>query len=452
MINTKANFWVKRLFIFFLFCCYWQVYCQSILPFYYEKNLPLNGKPFKVSEYYYEYHTQVKAHYYDHAIQYDSDGRIKNHFKTNKDLLNPDSIPLTFKDIIDPRPVMINYSFDYDLQNRLVYFRKTQSQIEVGSFQQDEEWKYDQYGMLIEHNFWNIENGDTVIKNPSFRRVVYRDKLNQILKIEKFTYSFANKGLILDEILEFGYRFEIQDTITLFRMINGQKTLINKKYDISFYKYSPLNSDSTLFNSFFELDAMNIITKHTFSYDTSERIIESIIQSGDDTLSYSKWLFEDLKSTENTDGHITETYFDQTGYVKYEEEFEGGFSLAVPADKNTRQLVNGEMKHALLEIWDPVTRFYRKDTEYIYFYNQPTKDDREMLTKDEFQVYPNPTNGQLILKNWNELINLNLTSVDGLAFSLPIQPQQQLNLPKGLYMLHALFADGSSNHTKIVVR
>lgn len=444
---------MSRSFTLLLFCCFGQVQAQLVLPFYYEQNIPLNGRPNKVSEYYYEYHTQAKAHYYDHFLQYDSEGRIKTHVKTNKDFVHPDSIPLTFKDIIDPRAVTISYSFDYDAQNRLVYFRKNQSQDEVGIFQQDEEWKYDQQGMLVAHYFSTIENGDTVLKNPSSRRIVYRDNSNKILKIEKLAFSFADKGLILNEISEFGYRSGILDTITSYRIQNGQKTLASKKYEISFKKYTPLNTDSLLFNSYFEIDASDVITKHIFRYDDEQRMTESITQSADgDTLFYSKWIFETLKIIENTDGIRTETYYDETGYKKYEEQFQGEYSLATPADMNTRRLENGDIKYALLEIWDPVTRFYRKDTEYIFFYDQTTGTDMELLAKNEFQAYPNPNAGTLFLKNWDKLMRLNLISVDGLAFSLPIQPVQELNVSKGLYLLQATFADGSSKQMKIVVK
>ena len=443
---------MKRLFILLVFFYLGQVDAQPVLPFYYEQNLPLNGRPNKISEYYYEYHTQAKAHYYDHFLQYDAQGKVKSHVKTNKDLLHPDSIPLTFKDIIDPRAVTIAYSFEYDNHNRLIYFRKKQSQDEVGSFQQDEEWKYDQQGMLVAHLFTTIENGDTVLKNPSSRRTIYRDGTNKVLKIEKFTYFFANKGLVLNEVTEFGYRSRILDTITSYRILDGEKTLVSKKYAILFNKYVPLNTDSLLFESYLE-DIFDRITKHTFRYDDAQRMTESITQSDNgDTLSYSTWTFEALKTTENTDDHITETFFDETGYERYEEEFEGGYSLATPADLNTRKLEDGKMKHALLEIWDPVTRFYRKDTEYFFYYDQTTGTETEMSAKNEFQVYPNPSFGTLFLKNWNELTRLDLISVDGLTFSLPIQPVLQLNVPKGLYLLQALFADGSSKQTKIVIK
>lgn len=443
-----------RLFFFLLFCCFWQLRAQPVLPFYYEQNLPLKGRPNKVSEYYFEYHTQAKAHYYDHFLQYDAEGRIKTHIKTNKDLLHPDSIPLTFKDIIDPRAVTISYSFDYDTKNRLVYFRRNQSQDEVGSFQQDEEWKYDQYGMLVAHHFWTIENGDTVLKNPSSRLTVYRDNSNNILKIEKFVYSFSAKGLVLNEITEFGYLAGILDTVTSYRVVNGQITLVSKKHEISFKKYTPLNTDSLLLDSYFEIDASNIITKHIFRYDNAQRMTEYVTQSETgDTLSRSNWIFEAFKTTEKSDGIRTETYYDETGYTKYAEQFQGEYSLAVPADMNTRRLEEGKMKHALLEIWDPVTRFYRKDTEYLFYYDEIIATNRgEELAINEFQVYPNPSTGTLFLKNWNELTQMNLISVDGLAYFLPIQPVLQLNVPKGLYLLHALFVDGSSGQTKLVIR
>ena len=111
------------------------------------------------------------------------------------------------------------------------------------------------------------------------------------------------------------------------------------------------------------------------------------------------------------------------------------------------------MKHALLEIWDPVTRFYRKDTEYLFYYDEITSTNGgEALAGNGFQAYPNPNTGQLFLKNWDKLMRLNLISVDGLAISLPIQPVLELNVPQGLYMLHARFADGSSMQTKLVIR
>jgi hypothetical protein len=258
----------------------------------------------------------------------------------------------------------------------------------------------------------------------------------------------------MNEIIEFGYRSEILDAIASYRMLNGQKTLVSKKYAISFRKHTPLNTDSLLFDSYLEMDASDVITKHIFRYDDVQRMTESVTQSETgDTLSRSTWAFEAFKTTETTDRIRTETYFDETSYVRYEEEFDGEYSLAVPADLNTRRLENGRIQHAMLEIWDPVTRFYRKDTEYVFYDNQVTSINREEeLVKNEFQVYPNPSAGQVFLKNWNDITQLNLISVDGLVYSFPIQPVLLLDVPKGLYVLHAQLVDGSSKQTKMEVR
>ncbi len=444
---------MKRWLLFFFLSCFSCIQAQPSLPFYYEQNLPLYGHPTKVAEYYYEYHTQVKAHYYNHTLQYDPEGRIKTHIKTNQGLVNPDSIPPTFQDIIDPRAITITYSFDYDRQNRLVYFRRHQFQEEVGSLQQDEEWNYDAYGMLIAHNFWTIEEGDTTLKNPSTRRTVYRDSTGKVLKIEKYSYSFDDKGLIESEVSEFDYTGKMLDTITFYQVTNGQKIFHDRKYAFSFEKYDPTHPDSMLFASFLETDADNSMSVHTFQYDSTQRMIESLaLSESGDTLDHSTWTFAPFEKSEDMNGHVTNTYFDETGYETYEEEFEGGSSLGVPADKNTRLLENGRIQYALLEIWDPVTLFYRKDTEYLFYYDAVTGINPGFLNAPTFEAYPTPTTGELFLKNGEQIVSLELVSIEGHIVSLSPQPLLHLNVPRGLYRLRALFQDGTRHIVPILLQ
>ena len=94
--------------------------------------------------------------------------------------------------------------------------------------------------MLVQHNFWDITNTDTVLKNPSHRRVVFRDSLGQVIRIEKFTYSFAERGLILTEITEAFYTGGIMDTVFVFKLNNGAMSLHQKMYDLEFERYDPL--------------------------------------------------------------------------------------------------------------------------------------------------------------------------------------------------------------------
>ena len=386
-------------------------------------------------------------------LQYDGQGRVKTHIKSNNDLLNPDSIPLTFKDIIDPRPITITYSFDYDAQDRLVYFRRNQLQAGVDTLQQDEEWKFDLQGTWVEHNFWTIQYGDTSIKNLSVRRIVYRDSAHRVVKIDKLTYSFADKKLVLSESARFGYHLGILDTITTYAVSSGQETFSGKKYAIVYDRYDPIHIDSLLFKSYTEMDATGGITTKTFGYDSLQRMVASLTLSNlGDTVSRSSWVFAPYHTTEMIDDQTTETYFDVTGYERYDEEFSGGSSLGVPANMNTREVVNGEIQHALLEVWDPVTLFYRKDTEYVFGYDAITGIQEDVLENNGFQAYPNPTSGQLFLKNWDKVVQLELISMEGIVTPLPLQAVLQLNVSNGLYLIRASFLDGHSSQTKIDIR
>ena len=439
----------KLLLIFILFGSFFS--CGQTLPFYYEQNLPLYGKPSSVAEYYYEYHTQVKAHYYDHTMEYDSYGRITKHIKSNKDLLNPDSIPLTFRDIIDLRAITITYSFKYDHKNRLSRFSRHQYQEEVGIYQQDEEWKYDNYDMLIEHNFWEIRGADTVLKNPSYNRIVFRDAFERVKKIEKYTYSFADKSLQLSEITEFSYKQDV-DTIVFYRFFNGAKFLIEKRFQFTFLKYDPLNTDAVIYASYTSADGDGQVAKHSLLYDGLNRMTSWLSTTvGNDTLTKTEWLYEPFKTTENTHSYSLEVYFDETGYEKYREEFEGGSSLAVPSEKNTRDVRNGEIKNALLEVWDPVTYFYRKDTEYIYKYDRLTGIDPSSELQREIKVYPNPSAGTFYIDKLYGIQKLELVSSDGKSTLLPIASTLTLNAPRGIYILCAFFEDASVQRTKIII-
>jgi hypothetical protein len=428
-------------------------YGQSSLPFYYEQNLPLYGKPTGVAEYYYEYYTQAKAHYYNHTMEYDSYGRIKTHIKSNSGLLNLDSIPLPFHTIIDLRPVTITYSFSYDTHNRLIYFVRNQYQEEVGVYQQDEEWEYDDKGMLMEHNFWEITSTDTILKNPSTQRTVYRDSAGKVLKIEKQNYSFSNKGLALNESTEFSYRSNLLDTIFIYGENSGTRTLKEKRYNILFQNYDPLNTDSILYHSYTSMDQLGQITGYSFSYDTLERKLRSATTDiSNDTLTKSEWVYEPFKTTERRDDYYSmETYYDETGYERYREEFDNGYSLAVPADLNTRTIENGRIKNALLEIWDPVTLFYRKDTEYTFDYNKVAGIGIRPKPLREIRVYPNPSAGTIYLENTEDIVRLELISSEGKSTILPVSPILTLNVPTGLYILCTYFRNDSSQRTKIVV-
>lgn len=425
---------------------------QQLLPFYYEKNLPLYGKPVKVSEYYYEYHSQAKAHYYNHQMTYDDQGRIKTHVKSNAGLLDLDNIPLPFHTILDLRPVTITYSFKYDGENRLVYFTRNQFQEEVGTYQQDEEWKYDAHGMLTEHNFWEVGISDTILKNPSFRRTIFRDGSNQVHKIEKAAYSFSAKDLVVSEITGFTYRSGFIDTIFTYRVSNGIQSLVDKKYNITFRRYDPLNTDSVLFDAYSRADQTGQVTLHMITYDRDNRKIRSVTTTtAQDTIALTEWTYDLFRTVEETDGYYTlETYHDETGYETYREEFQNGSSLAKPSEYNTRLVEDGKIKHALLEIWDPVTLFYRKDTEYIFEYDVVSGLTNSPEPKI-CRVFPNPSRGILHIENTEGITRLELISADGKSVMLPVANVLTPDVPKGIYILCASYQDSFTYRTKIVI-
>jgi len=426
-------------------------FAQGELPFYYEQNLPLYGHPSGAEEFYYEYHTQAKAHYYSHHMAYDPQGRIKTHVKTNVGLL--DSIPLTFQDIIDLRPITITNSFDYDLQDRLAHFVRQRYQEEVGTFQQDEIWKYDDFGMLAQHLFLEVNGTDTLVKNPSMKRVIYRDAFQKVLKIEKYAYSFTDKGLVLTESASFGYAGGVIDTISIFQISNEGQSLKEKRYGLAFYLYNDRNTDSLLLVSYTSKDAAGGLTQHGMAYDNSGRILHhQINDSTGANITQTNWKYDTLKITESTDGHYRlEVYTDETGYERYREEFENDHSLAVPADLNTRTLKNGRIEHALLEIWDPVTLFYRKDTEYFYSYDDVTALPPTYSSTKRIQVYPNPSTGTIHLPDISDIERLELVSAEGRTEALPLALTLELDVPKGIYLLRMAMKDQSIQVKKLIV-
>lgn len=427
------------------------VYSQlSDLPFYYEKNLPLNGYPPKVEEYYFEYHSQVRAHYYNHFIEYDSKGRVKKHIKTNEGLL--DDVPLIFQSIIDPRPVTITCTFEYDGSNRLVYFVRNQYQEEVGDWRQDEEWIYDSYGVLKEHNFWDVSEGQWIIKNPSVRWNYQRNNKGQVVRAEKQTFSFNVGDLAISEITHYGYRQDVLDTISVYRVLNGTNSLREKRYQLSFHRYHDLNPDSILLSSYISVASSGDTILQTITYDGHDRKLTSYsVGTSGDTIARTIYEYDEF-SVKETFNHIDrlEVYYDETGYERYREEFQNGFSLAVPADLYTRVLENGKMISALREIWDPVTYFYRKDTEYLYFYDITSIPQRNLL-RDKITVYPNPGSGTFYLDRLNDISQLSLYTMDGKVWNFAPGASIKSECSAGIYLLVIKLNDGSVEKTRLVI-
>ncbi|WP_028978360.1 T9SS type A sorting domain-containing protein [Sporocytophaga myxococcoides] len=420
------------------------------LPFYYEKNLPLYGHPPKVEEYYYEYHTQTKAHYYNHFIEFDAQGRVKKHVKTNVGLL--DDVPPIFQSIIDPRPVTITCSFEYDENNRLVYFVRNQQQTDVDNWRQDEEWIYDTYGALKEHNFWDVSEGQRVIKNPSIRWKYQRNDKGQVVRVEKQTYSFSAGDLALSEITEFGYKQNVLDTISVYRVLNGNASLRERRSQLSFHRYNDLIPDSILLSSFVSIFSSSDTILQTINYDGQNRKLASYsVGTSDDTISHIEWEYDEfsVKQTSNNIDRL-EVYYDETGYEKYREEFQNNQSLAVPADLNTRVLENGKMVSALREIWDPVTYFYRKDTEYLYFYDI-TSLSKEHFSSDMIAIYPNPGSGTFYLNDPDDISELTLYATDGKLWKLSPGASITSECPAGIYLLVIKMKDGSIEKTRLVI-
>lgn len=430
-------------------------YAQPELPFYYEKNLPLYGQPQYIEEYYYEYHTQVKAHYYIHVIEYDALGRVKTHAKSNVGLVDPEDIPPTFAGIIDPRPVTITYLFTYyGNENRLTRFTRHQYQKDVGTLQQDEEWIYDDFGMLTEHNFWEVQLNDTVLKNPSSRRAVYRDPSGKVEKIEKYTYSYLDGDLIVSELTLFSYDSGLIDSVATYRITNGTRKLHEKRFNLSFERYDPFNTDSLLYASFTAVNQAGDTSLNSIHFDEFNRELLALTTTLDeDTISITEWAYEPGKTTRTNDKYyVLEIYYDETGYETYREEFEGGNSLAVPADFNTRAIEDGKIAHALLEIWDPVALFYRKDTEYIYDVDITTNlaFSDPALTRKE--IFPNPTRGTVFLPEFDRIERLELISLHGTVIQPSVNEKINLDLPNGIYMLYTFYKDGSFQTSKLVIR
>lgn len=421
------------------------------LPFYYEKNLPLNGFPVKVEEYYYEYHTQVRAHYYDHFIEYDSLGRVSKHVKTNKGLL--DDIPPIFVNIIDPRPVTITNMFEYDTRQRMTYFIRNQYQEEVGEWRQDEEWLYDSYHALVEHNFWEVSRDQKIIKNPSVRWQYDRTENGQIRRIEKQTYSFADRGLVLSEISVLGYRQNKLDTLSVYQMLNGRATFKEKKFDLRFQRYHDTNQDSMLLREFYHINAAGDTTFHSIKYDELIRkLAEYTTSMTGDTLVRTEWQYEEYAVIETrNDTYRREIYYDETGYERYREEFQNGYSLAVPADLHTRILEDGRMQSALYEIWDPVTYYYRKDTEHLYFYDLITSLPQNKSLSDAIRVFPNPSSGTFYLDKPDDVVAVSLYSTDGKIMELPVSFVITPECPKGIYLLVIKKRDNSIQKIRIVL-
>lgn len=423
------------------------------IPQNYESNLSLHGRPKAIREYYYHRLAQIRGHFYNHQLSYNSLGQVIKHQKTNEGLY--DTIPDLFEGALPPIGTTV-YNFAYDSKNRLIYFENkfTDSSSQITT-QRDEAWVYDEHQMLIQRNYWEWSEGTKIIKNPSYQRVVTRDDQNRIVKIEKNSYSFLDRGLSLSEIILYKYKGNMIDSIIIYQKNDqGYMALFEKRYNLTFSMYNALNTDSLLLKSYTSMESDGYTYSNILSYDDQYRqtLFDKRDVNGVSVLN-KEWIFEPYMTAMIFNGtQRFENHYDASGSLTFQENFtkydDEWFSDEVPLEVIERNISDEKVTFATIKLWDQDQPFYRKKADFEYVYETPTWETEELYKN---AVYPNPCQGILHIKDIGKYASLTLIGYDGRASTLPLQETVLLEVASGLYIMKMGLKDGSYQNVKLVV-
>lgn len=420
----------------------------------YESNLSLYGKPLAIREYYYHRLAQIRGHFYNHQLSYSPTGKVVKHIKSNEALY--DTIPDLFENALPTIGTTI-YNFAYDTANRLVYFEnKFTDSASKASTQRDEAWVYDNHNMLIQRNYWEWSEGTKIIKNPSYQRTISRDSQDQIVKIEKKSYSFLDRGLSLSEIVEYKYEDNLIDSIIIYQKNDqGEMVLFEKRYDLVFTMYNEVNTDSLLLASYTSMEKDGNLYTNILDYDAEYR--QTLFLKKDvtgATVLKKEWIFEPYMSAlVFNESQRFETHYDASGAITYQENFtkyaEEWSSDEVPLEVIERTIIDEKIILAAIKLWDQDQPFYRKKADFEYVYDVPTLANDATVFQNI--VYPNPCQGFIHVSNMDLLSALTLVGNDGQSTSLALSTNISLPVSSGLYILKMQYRDGSFQNLKLVV-
>lgn len=435
------------------------VFAQQNNPANYEANISLYGQPVAIREYYYDRLSQLRAHLFNHNLTYNANGQVLTHIKSSEGLY--DTILPLFKNFIEPES-KIEYNFRYDSQNRLTYFskRKMLKNSTDTTLKIDEGWSYDNFNMLTARSYWEWDTSQKNLSNPSYQRNILRNAQNKVLKIEKLTYNFNTKGLVLNEIVEYNYNsVGIIDTVYWFQKNNnGVMAFKEKWFNFIHFKYNDINTDSLLLTSYTVQDSKNQYFTVNQQFDTQFR---QLFYRKNDIYNISllkkEWIYEINRKTLIIDDlNKYETNYDESGDFTYQENFtqydNDWVSDEVPLEVIERTFDSNKTLFAHVKLWDQDQPFYRKKADFEYVYDQVSSLNSDLTQNNLFQVFPNPSfDGFIRITNAQNIESIIVFNLENQQSEVITNYTNQLNFNSGNYIIKLNSKDGSSNFKKVIV-
>lgn len=425
-----------------------QAIAQEVKPYYYNNKLIFKDKPISVKEYGYDYDTKEEKEMKNHTLTYTPQGKIATHTESNE------GISTWFQ--------TFRYRFSYDAAGRLIYYWSEQYSSFNNTFtsQWEEQWVYDDFGMLVEYNNWSVSSGTKYIGADSWKRKITREQgSNRVLTTATRKYSTFNKDFELSDSLEFKYKAGKLDTLRFYKSNatwGGRMDLDETRYNLDLRVENYTNTDSIKYNSFTYDDWYPTTRTREFGYDASGRLISDITKSQDGTKESEVAItYETGKVTTINNGtEKTVSYIDQTG-LEYKREVyswsNGSWSLGSPYYwLKTRTFAENKLSEELVQSYSASTSTYEKESRFVYTYENSLGLSEEAKRLD-VSVAPNPTTGNIVIRNSEKLSAISLIKMDGTSRTIAVSPSVLLDENPGCYLLRLTGNEGSHADYKIVI-
>lgn len=430
------------------------LFAQNLNSYAFNSEIITNNQPSSVKEYLYGYYTQIPALVQNHTLNYNSNGLLVEHVRSNEGISN---FYQTFRD-----------RFEYDSKSRLIYHWDEQKLFSGYSSQREQQWVYDNQDMITEVSFWSVVNGTKNIGSDSYKRVITRDNDNKVLKIEKsiYTYSFDDSKyeLVLDQEFTFKYDADnVLDSIIVFARnitLGGVMKLNSKQFDFNFKNYSATNIDLLVYNSYQTSNYDGVKRNIVNTFDTQDRILTTTetYASDDELINKTTWTYETDKITKTDLYERKITYIDVSGISWKTENYSyNGTDWEldeVPFEMYERTFDNDRIVSDLHKsYYDTETETYKNDTRYDYEYSTIITGILAQQASNGVVIYPNPSAGIVYVNGVENIQKLSIASINGTSMSLPLLEQIDLSaLAAGVYIVTVEYNNQTTDIQRLIVK
>ncbi len=370
-----------------------------------------------------------------HIFEYNSKGQISKHKYRSS---NKTYIVDFFYNSLDSLITTIGSAYYGKDSNLYFYTRK-------------EEYLYDKSGVMSKKEYaylgtWYLVSCD--------QNDVFRNEKDQIIKINKYSTLTSCRDLVYPiGYTEFKYKNDELDS-TIYYEIN--ESCYHRDPDTAIYKIvNYYNKD--YYKEFYPSTSKSnyYITK----YDSLNRKTQfcSIDSSGNLSV-IGKWHYNNNEKVWTRYGDTTITRYDDHKRVVFESEFRKYSNNAYYTEYNN--LFKGDSIEKVSEIWGSSATGNKpkshETTLIVYgyqklnLYDDPVGvNEKNLETTVEF--LPNPSHGNITLKEIEQLDQLIITYSDGRSESLDITENIQLNKPSGVYNLTFVYRNQKVKHAKLIL-